>query len=719
MRKKELLSMKPLPATRDMIRTAADMIRTEEDTYKNCYGAVCKYTRKKCKYRRYFRAAVEGDILKVAIFTKGRLIREQGTPLYEVFINRKENAYITYVPDTGKWRTAKINMLEYEDVCGIYTEEEWQTEGTRKLVNQYFETGKNLNVFQAVLDFQSEVKKEERQRKYRSEIEQIDATMKEVPELPKGFEEWVGKNCFQETMFYTKEKKYQWPRVYCTHCGKWMDAPGKPEHGKEVRCRSCGTKAVYRSWNKQKYVIDHTNVAVLQKLKDQSGYILRGFSARAERRHDKGWETVECRCNERVRARLSLDFIETELFEYGEYKNTGVNRWCHEIRHSGYGYYSCYRENFGYFQMYTPNLKRELRDQSFKNMDLKKIFKGGQKETVNPEYLLQILQRYPYLEYLQKSGMDNITSEIMNGKEIKHLFDHTGKKIHEVLKLDKQRFQRLRKWNGNCDVLWALQREWQTGEKLTDQNIRYIIAEKVKMSEVEELMHRTEMNQQRMLNYLERQQALTKMGYEEVRRYYRDYLDMAEARGMDLMDEIVCKQSRMMEFHNRYLEEKNKKENQERDADVDQRFSEIRENYEKHVKRFSFETKKYLIEIPKSASDITREGRSQHHCVGASDAYLKKMAEGKSFILFLRRKANPSVPYYTLEVDWNGKVFQWYGAYDRKPNKENIEKVLQAWTKVVKKRERELQKKQKTEAKEREWKNTGTDRQYPLMAAAI
>ena len=50
------------------------------------------------------------------------------------------------------------------------------------------------------------MKEEALYRKHRSEIEEIDATMKEVPELPKNFDDWVIKNCFKETLFYERER---------------------------------------------------------------------------------------------------------------------------------------------------------------------------------------------------------------------------------------------------------------------------------------------------------------------------------------------------------------------------------------------------------------------------------------------------------------------------------------------------------------------------------
>ncbi len=55
---------------------------------------------------------------------------------------------------------------------------------------------------------------------------------------------------------------------------------------------------------------------------------------------------------------------------------------------------------------------------------------------------------------------------------------------------------------------------------------------------------------------------------------------------------------------------------------------------------------------------------------------MAKMASRQTFILFLRKKDDKEVPYYTLEVEWDGKIRQWYGAYDRQPDKEEIQSIF-------------------------------------------
>ena len=58
------------------------------------------------------------------------------------------------------------------------------------------------------------------------------------------------------------------------------------------------------------------------------------------------------------------------------------------------------------------------------------------------------------------------------------------------------------------------------------------------------------------------------------------------------------------------------------------------------------------------------------------------------------------MPYYTLEVDWDGEIEQWHGAYDRKPDEEQIEEVLKEYSREIRRREAEIKKKQRKAIKE-------------------
>lgn len=690
MKKKELLKTKPILATQKMFEVFRSDI-AEKIEHSNYSGG--KWYTYNYKYKRYFRVAIYEDILKAAVFTRKQLEKKMATPMYEVYCDRKNREFATYEVLTGKWFTAKINNLNYgdNDYQIRYVRSEWQTDADRKKVNEFFGTGVNLDIFEAILSFQSSIRDEHRANKYRSEIEGIDAVMKEVPEQPKNLEKWILKNCFHETLFYKAEDKSQ---VYCTHCDSWVRPKEKPVHLHETKCPKCRVEARYRAWKKQKYLNESVPVVVMQKLMDGTGYILRKYSATILRRQEgKGtytwWKDYKLLVHEEARERLSDSFISQEYFEYGEFRYTGIVRWCHNVQKRG-GIYYYYTNAIGSGMVYTPNLKQVLKGTDKEKLDLKLLFQGEKKKTVDVAQRLKILNENPFIEYLIKSGATVLADEILKGGTRLFQFDKTGKRINDVCLLDKPQFRRFCKINGDHNILKALQMEWYYG-RISDDNIKYIQENAVKMVGIEHLCERTGMTQERMLNYLKRQQA--ELGLDERRTadLYCDYLDMAEERGMDIKDEIVCRQKDMREYHDRYLKEKNKEKDKKRDKEVNKKFSAIAKMYAENVDWFSWEDKDYIIQVPKRASDITREGRVQHHCVGASDTYMQRMAKGESFILFLRKKTKPKTAYYTLEVKHDGTLRQWYGAYDRKPDKETIEKVLERFTKKIQRKEKKLQ----------------------------
>ena len=161
---------------------------------------------------------------------------------------------------------------------------------------------------------------------------------------------------------------------------------------------------------------------------------------------------------------------------------------------------------------------------------------------------------------------------------------------------------------------------------------------------------------------------------------YRDYLDMAERRGCDIHSEIIYRNKRWRYFHDQYVAELNRKKDEERAA----KFPGIRKDLERNRKIFAWQQGGYFVRPAESAEDIIHEGRLQHHCVGASDTYMVKMATRKSWICFLRKKEAPEEPWYTIETDGE-MILQAYAAYDRKPEWEETDKILKAWMQQVKK----------------------------------
>lgn len=679
MNKNNLLKLK-MPQLAPGMRDAA---LHENPVEKKTYGSTTITT---YKINCYLTASVEDEILKVGLFTRDGIVSGINTPQYVVYLSKKEKEFLTYDVIEGKWRTAKIDNLHMDrgNFCNsLYPRVNMQTDRERKLVNEYFGTGINREIMAAVLDFQSDIRKGNLIKKHQSEQRQIDEVMNEVPELPKDFDGWIKNKGFikHEYLFYKKEKPYKMADCLCTHCGQWTYAPVKPEHNKKTKCPVCKTEVTFKSWNRQQTVKDEEWIGILQKLKDGTGYILRGFTCRITRCYDRGWDNYELTKYEDIRVRLDKNFAPAEYFEYGEWGYTGIKRWCHVCRKSPYmGWYG--DRTFGNAVMYTRNLKRELKGSKIAYCNAAKYFAPNKGERTDAETILKILGRYPMIEFLEKGGYHKIVEEIMKGRMRSGVIDQNAVKLKEALKIDKQRMERLKRLSGGWKMLKALQYEQSSGCRLSDELLSCIESESIDIYELE--YARTQMSIPRIISYLRRQAQINGRTFAEMKQYYRDYLDMAAERGMDVTDEIVCHNSRMMEYHNRYLEEKNKHENQERDREVNKKFARICTDHKINQEHFGYEDEKYVIAVPKRASDITREGRLQHHCVGASDGYMKNMAERKSFILFLRRKDMADMPYYTLEAEWGGEIIQAYAAYDRQPDWDEVSGVLCKWSEEIK-----------------------------------
>lgn len=78
--------------------------------------------------------------------------------------------------------------------------------------------------------------------------------------------------------------------------------------------------------------------------------------------------------------------------------------------------------------------------------------------------------------------------------------------------------------------------------------------------------------------------------------------------------------------------------------------------------------------------ELVAEGTALHHCV-ASSRYIERHKDGKTTILFVRRKEAKKEPFYTLE--YQGKrLIQVYGKYNTEPTEE-VEKILDKWLKRV------------------------------------
>ncbi len=90
------------------------------------------------------------------------------------------------------------------------------------------------------------------------------------------------------------------------------------------------------------------------------------------------------------------------------------------------------------------------------------------------------------------------------------------------------------------------------------------------------------------------------------------------------------------------------------------------------------------IEVCPGQEALIREGKILEHCVAT---YAESVAKGSTCILFIRKKASPEIPFYTLEYS-GGEVIQNRGKKNCKETDEVV-KFKNKWLKYIKKVKRE------------------------------
>lgn len=128
---------------------------------------------------------------------------------------------------------------------------------------------------------------------------------------------------------------------------------------------------------------------------------------------------------------------------------------------------------------------------------------------------------------------------------------------------------------------------------------------------------------------------------------WSDYLSMARRLGYDLKEKTVAMPKDLQQRHDRAAETIKV----EGSRDEMKRYRRRRRMLEK---KYGFALGELRVVIPVSSAEIVQEGRTLHHCVGG---YAARHIEGKTTILFIRKRRTPGRSFLTVELyEERGKI---------------------------------------------------------------
>lgn len=305
---------------------------------------------------------------------------------------------------------------------------------------------------------------------------------------------------------------------------------------------------------------------------------------------------------------------------------------------------------------------------------------------VNPVDYLERYMQTPQIEMLVKIGLMEVVSELVKC-HYGIVQDEDAKTPACFLGIRKERVKQLIREKGNTDILKVMQLEKRMDRRWTDTQIEHLV--EIRAGELTGIISKALMyvNIQKFLNRVAEYAgceygtgcSMAASRLQSMAGRYIDYLEMRHALGYDMTNTVYLYPRNLNAAHRKMVEESNRKEADARIREASDRHPLIRKHYRRYRKMFYFSDSEFLIRPARDAGEIIMEGQILHHCVG-SDHYLAKHNEGKSVILFLRFIDEPDVPYITVEIEQESKrIIQWYGEHNRKPDKERIQKWLDAY----------------------------------------
>lgn len=659
MRKKMLMELKPLKV---MSRYIADAKESEK--------SLIKEKGEKGKYRMYCRAAIEKGILKVNLFAVSDIEENVKFPRYRLFISRKERRFITYDEKLKKWRAALLESILWDAMINFYNI--YVNDRDTKVIQIYLKTMRPA--IWALEEYQVNIRKEQRIRHDKKLTDSWDQVMKTVPGLPKNWIAWVSKYGIMEHYIFYKYQKNGATNGYCTYCKKHVPIRS-PKYNQKGHCNICGQPVTFRSVGKSgRFCTKWYRVYLVQRRKT-SGFVIRIFQARTWYKK-AGYADCETTCHEEQRRIFSANGKEISNFVYGLFKRREM-RW---ILYWKPWYYTCcgiqYKGNV-YPYTLSDLSRHELKETGLREYALRQ-------KKIDPGKYLYLWQTYPVLEQIVKAGLFQLVDDILEYRATDAI-KRKGRKPTEFLSVTKKEFRRLRDMNGGAKELKWLQFEKSSGRIIKDEEIYWMAKEELEPKDLQFVLDRMSICQVR--HYLVKQSEKSGDDISHILQVWKDYLSMAGKLRLDVYDSIIYRTSDLQRRHSEAVIQMEEKKKEIRRRELEEKYVGFQEQLIALKEKYEFSAGEYQIVAPKSIDDILYEGDTLHHCVNKTDNYFDRIASKESYILFLRKKENPEVPFYTLEAEPDGTIRQKRAEFDRQ-NKDidEVTSFLRLWQKEIQKR---------------------------------
>ncbi|MCI9540924.1 MAG: hypothetical protein HFG39_07660 [Lachnospiraceae bacterium] len=596
--------------------------------------------------------------------------------LFRVFCQR--NDYITFETGCNKWRTGALLYLICKDSgwCEYwwnYHQLEFLTDMDAKRVENTLRRWNHNNVeykekvaFILFDQYQQNVKDARLMKKHEKETNVIDADMDKFGELPEDFQTFIEEKVFKDEnyIFYDTKKK----RAFCTSCKKTFILENKHlrheiigiwnnqddvKHNRTVRCPYCNKFLLAKSegMGRQKLVLVKWSLLV-QPYKEE--VLTRYFSHIKDFRID--FHNPKITTHEGYRTVHGTD--KTTDYMWANYKTTKNMRWCYYRDRGSSWYPPAETVAPRSVVMYNANLQETVAGTCMK-YSVPDIFienVANDEHYFNSPWFIDnyfsSYRKYPFIEQLMKVGFYRMTRDFLEDRQSVHVNLNEGQNsILGTLGINKNQYNMLRKVGDprlkDLEILrYKPDLKWSDFEELRwIQDVGYVDSYKNYI----DLMCYTTLH--KLLRYISEQKIV----------YVHDYFDYTgwlEKMGYDMQNEFNLFPKNFIKAHDEMSKQYMKFKDKQVREDT-KRFNRILKKFREkttEVEAMNLHIDGLFIRLPNKLEELKKEGESLHHCVGT---YMEKVKNGETMIFFIRQKAAPEKPYYTLE--WHGRAIQCRG----------------------------------------------------------
>lgn len=613
------------------------------------------------------------DIVEVDLYAKGVLKARW-------FGSEEEYDCCAYIIGSG-WRRIRIeNIIRVIQGKVPYKGNEfWYECGGLKWATNKDEARVTKALGETIRWFETKIWSERRNMALNRKAERINNMMiNEIPLVPDDMEQWIRKKIFPEEYLFMK-KAGKVMKYVCTACGAKGQTRKCRKHNETIACPKCEAKVIVKS--RVDNITRKESVTLLQKI-DNHRWAERLFTA----------SMTADQSGKKIKLCAELCAIIPAGKTWGKVYY-GQNSECDEFEQDWWDTNSVnkrWKESF----LYPGNLKEVLPMGDLQNSGMDILADNGRKFEVN-KFIVSFHDR-AYMEYLVKGGFMGMAVEIVRlygwwGGEISY-FKTSKNTYKELFQIDGNRVNRLKQMDGGIIVLAWLQYEEAKGIRISQETLEYMQHNRIWPSDMNTFINELG-SVNRAANYMRKQSTSAHKTLE----LWRDYMSMAQQEGLNVQDDIVRFPKDLKARHDALVMVINERRDKARMRKEKSKYRKLDKQIVGHLpdaKIYFYENKEYIFIPAGKCEELIAEGRALHHCVGATELYMDRMAKGETWIVFLRRKKNIDDPYYTLEIDMkNDSIIQWYSEYDRKPNEKEISKLLTEYKDAVRK-ERNKQKSQ-------------------------